>query len=81
VLVHAALADEAELRQPTQEWGANLGALPNEHERFRLTQSLRECLDLLDVISPDLDVVGRQLRIIIRRGLATKSSEPVWGRR
>ena len=59
--VHAALTDEAELRQSTQEWRADLGALANEHECFGLTQSLGERLDVLDVIVPDLDVVARQL--------------------
>ena len=60
--VDAALADEPQLRQSTQEWSADLGALANEHERFALAQSLGERVDVLDVIVPDLDVVPRQLR-------------------
>jgi hypothetical protein len=41
----AARADEPELRQSTEEWRADLGALANEHERFGRAQSLGERVD------------------------------------
>ena len=67
VRVDAALADQPELRQSAEEWRADLGALANEHERFGLAQSLRERVDILDVIVPDLDVVPRQRREAVER--------------
>ena len=67
VRVDAALTDEAELRQSTQEWRADLSALANQHERFGLAQALGERVDVLDVIVPNLDVVPRQLREAFER--------------
>jgi hypothetical protein len=67
VRVDAALADEPELGQSTQERRADLGALANEHERFGLAQSLGERVGVLDVIVPDLDVVPRQLGEAVER--------------
>ena len=65
--IDAALADEPELWQSTEEWGADLGALANEHECLGLVQSLGERVDVLDVIVPDLDIVPRQLREAVER--------------
>jgi hypothetical protein len=67
VWVDAALADEPELRQSAEERRADLGALANEHEHFRVAQSLGERVDVLDVIVPDIDVVPRQLREAVER--------------
>jgi hypothetical protein len=60
VRVDAALADQPQLRQPRQQRRADLGALANEHERLGIAQALRERVDVLDVVGPDLDVVTRE---------------------
>jgi hypothetical protein len=67
VRVDAALADQPQLRQSTEERRADLGALANEHQRFGFAQSFGERVDVLDVIAPDLDLVPRQLREAVER--------------
>ena len=57
----AALADQLQLRQPLQQRRADLGPLPDQHQRFGVAQALGEDIDVLDVIVPDGDVVPGQL--------------------
>jgi hypothetical protein len=61
VRVHAALADEPELRQPLEEGSLDPRPLADEDEHLHIPQALGEGLDVLHVVVPDGDVVRRQL--------------------
>jgi len=58
--VDAALADEPERRQAREQRRADLRALADEDQYFRIFQALCQCVDILDMVGPDLDVVARQ---------------------
>jgi hypothetical protein len=59
--IDAALADEAELVQALEQRRPDRGALADENQRFRIPQTVRQCVDVLHVIIPDGDVVPREL--------------------
>ena len=48
--IDAPLADQEELWEPLQEGGADLGALPDEHEGLRLGEPLGEPVDVLHMV-------------------------------
>ena len=58
---HAALADEPEAVQPIDQRCTDLRSLANQHQGFRVLQSLGQRIDILHVIVPDFDVVSFEL--------------------
>ena len=56
--IDASLADQAQLRQPLEQWGAYLGALADQDERLAVVQPRGELVDVLDVIVEDSHVVS-----------------------
>jgi hypothetical protein len=61
VRVYAALADEFQFVEAVEKWSADLGALPDQYQRFSIFQTLHENIDVLNVVVPDGDVVGCEL--------------------
>src|SRR5437764_15269161 len=59
--IDAALADQFQLRQPLQKGVADLRAFADQHQGFGVAQPLRQHVDLLDMIVPDLDVISVKL--------------------
>src|SRR6516165_951474 len=60
--IDAALADEAQLRQPYNQRRADRGALADQHQRLDVGKPRRERVGVLDVVVPDRDVVPGELR-------------------
>src|SRR5713226_5003363 len=61
VRINTALADELQFRQTLEKGSADFGSLPDQHQRFRVLEPFGECVDLLDVISPDLHLMTSKL--------------------
>jgi hypothetical protein len=59
--IHAALADQAQLRQAREQRCADLGALANQHQRLGVAQALREPFVVLQVVVPDGDLMALEL--------------------
>src|SRR5581483_9165834 len=62
VRVDAPLRDQTQLREPLEQRPSDRRSLANEHERFRLTETSSERVDVLGVVVPDRDIVCRELR-------------------
>src|SRR6478609_1629404 len=58
---YAALADQFELRQPTDEWRADLRAFPDQDEGFSVLKAVGKRIDILHMIIPDFHFVPGQL--------------------
>ena len=62
VRIGAALADQAERRQPLEERRPDRGALADEHEGLAVAQPLGQGVHVLDVVVPDRDLMAVELR-------------------
>src|SRR3954453_9166077 len=65
--IDAALADQLQLRQPLQQWRADLRALADQHQRLGILEPRREGVDVLDVVVMDGDGVAVELAEAIER--------------
>src|SRR5260370_31943708 len=59
--IHAALADELQAGQALQERRPDRGAFADQHQRFGVGKAGRECIDILDVVVPDGDLMAVEL--------------------
>ena len=59
--IDAALADEAQLRQPYNQRRADRGALADQHQRLRVRKPRRQRVGVLDVVVPDRDGMPGEL--------------------
>lgn len=59
--IGAALADKFELGPALQQGPANMGALADQHQRFRMGQAPGQPVHILDMVVPDRDIVTGQL--------------------
>jgi hypothetical protein len=67
VRVDAALADQAQLRQPLEQLRADLGALADQDERVEAGEPLGEGINVLDVVGEDRDLVAGKLLEALQR--------------
>src|ERR1700730_534107 len=65
--IDAALADQLKLRQSLQQRCADLRPLADQDQGFGVAQSLRQLVDILDVIVPDRDVMSGKLLEAVER--------------
>ena len=65
--IHAALADEAQVSKAFKQRGGNRCPFTNQDQRFSLSQSFREHLDIVDMIVPDGYVVPIELVEALQR--------------
>ncbi len=65
--VHAALADQAQIRQPLQQRSSDRGAFTNEYQRFAVAQTVGELVDILHVIGEDRYLMAVQLLEALQR--------------
>jgi hypothetical protein len=59
--IDAALADQAQFRQPLQQGLADLRALADQHQDLGLGQAPGQPVDILQVVVPDRDLVPGEL--------------------
>ncbi len=59
--IDAALADELQPGQAFQQRRPDRGALADQHQRFGVGEASRECVNILDMIVPDHDVMAIEL--------------------
>ena len=59
--IDAALADQSQSGQPFQQRGADLRALAEQDQHFRIGQPFGQAIDVLLVVVPDRDLVTREL--------------------
>jgi len=65
--VNAALTDQFQRVEPRDERRADLGAFTDQHQGVGIAQSLREHVEILNMVVPDRDVVARELLEAIER--------------
>ena len=61
VRIHAALTDESQHVETFEQRCPDLGSLADEDQDLCVFQALRKCVNLLNVIVPDLDLMALQL--------------------
>jgi hypothetical protein len=59
--IDAALTDQPQLGQPLEQRRPDLGPLTDEDQCLARMQPFSQRIDVLDMVIPDRDVVGRQL--------------------
>ena len=58
---HTALTDLAQLRQPVEQGGADLGALADQDQDLGIAQPFGQSVGVLNIVVPDGDGVACQL--------------------